>query len=242
MAQKSCEGCRRILDASATVCPECGRPSPIGGFFPKTALGWIFVVIVGVIALSCFLKVPGDGAATPPPPGASRTSPPGAMPETPSPAPATTAVQPVPPSAQWRYADSYDEMRQESTHTACLTSANELQFEFPYAGGSTASICFRQSLSAGFDAWLDIERGQFMCGMGCTLRVKFDDGQVQAMAGAGASDGTATMVFFRNAIRFLSGTRAARRVVIEADFYQAGSRQMVFENVSGLAWETPRRR
>lgn len=130
-------------------------------------------------------------------------------------------------------------MRNATTELGCLSSTNELEFRFPYAGGSTANICFRQSPRFGFDAWVDISRGQFNCIMGCSIRVKIDNGPVQSWRATGAAGGRATMVFITDSRRFLASALRAHRIVVEADFYEAGSQQMVFEDAGGLEWATP---
>jgi hypothetical protein len=143
---------------------------------------------------------------------------------------------PAPPRSRWRYSNQRDEMRNGVTSIACLESTNELEFDFPYQGGSTATICFRQSPQYGFDAWVSVERGQFTCLMDCTVRVKFDDGEIHTFSAGGASDGSADIVFISNANRFLNGVKGAGRIVVEAEFYQSGAHQMVFENAEGLQW------
>lgn len=144
--------------------------------------------------------------------------------------------EPDEPQTRWVYSSEQDEMRDASTDLACLTSTNELRFDFPYQGGSPATICFRQSPQYGFDAWVRIDPGQFTCLMDCTISVKFDDGAIQSFSAGGASDGSADIIFLRNANRFLNGAKAASRIVVEAEFFQAGRHQMVFENASGLEW------
>lgn len=153
-------------------------------------------------------------------------------------APAKSA-EPPEPSSRWRYTQRHDEMRNANTNVACIASTNELEFDFPYQGGSSAEICFRQSPQHGFDAWVRVERGQFTCLMDCVVRVKFDDGEIQTFSASGSSDGSADIVFISNASRFLTGARQASRVVVEANFYQSGSHQMVFENAGGLEWPRP---
>lgn len=151
----------------------------------------------------------------------------------------STSTEPPAPSTRWQYSRRRDEMRNANTDLACISSTNELRFDFPYQGGSSAEICFRQSPQHGFDAWVRVEPGQFTCLMDCVVRVKFDDGEIQTFSAAGSSDGSANIVFISNAQRFLTGTQRSARVVVEANFYQAGSHQMVFENAGGLEWPRP---
>lgn len=220
----------------------------IGGLFILLALASLVAVIkpfgpykkrwqafLGFLVLGMI-----GGALVPDPPASTTTA---SQITTSSPTSTSTtppsSEMPAQPVSRWRYSRERDEMRNANTDIACIRSSNELEFEFPYQGGSNADICFRQSPQYGFDAWVRIERGQFTCLMDCTVRVKFDDGEIQSFSAGGASDGSADIVFISNASRFLTGARQATRIVVEAEFYQAGANQMVFEDASGLEWPRP---
>jgi len=139
--------------------------------------------------------------------------------------------------ARWEYRDHTDEMRGAATHVACLPSSEPLNFSFPYQGGQTAHICFRQSPQHGFDAWLDVDRGQFLCHFGgCSVRVKFDDGPVQTFRAVRSEGGDPTMIFLNGGQRFLAATRTAHRILVEADFYRDGTYQIHFNDAGGLVW------
>ncbi len=64
MALKQCKGCGRQLDASAPMCPGCGRPEPTG-----TTWGWGKVlgysVVAGAAGLFVALKVMSYEPASP---------------------------------------------------------------------------------------------------------------------------------------------------------------------------------
>lgn len=186
-----------------------------------------------------FLVLATIGSALMPPQPADETSVQAARSNDEASPPEAAPSAPATPSTRWVYSRQRDEMRNANTDLACISSTNELEFSFPYQGGSTARICFRQSPQYGFDAWVSIERGQFTCIMDCTVRVKFGDGEIQTFSAGGASDGSADIIFISNASRFLTGARGASRIVIEAEFFQAGAHQMVFENTSGLEWPRP---
>jgi hypothetical protein len=142
---------------------------------------------------------------------------------------------PVIPS-RWTYLDTRDEMRNTSTRTACLDAIAPLHFREPYEGDTTARVCFRQSPQDGLDVIVHVQRGQFDCGMGCTLQVKFDDGPVRPFRAEGEGGGEATSIFVQDKSRFLASMRTAHRVVIEASFYRDGTRQIEFDGAAGLAW------
>lgn len=155
--------------------------------------------------------------------------------------PSPVAVQaPIVTPPVWTYSETRDEMRNASTYIARLASTNRLNFAFPYHGGSTAHIIFRQSPRDGFDAMVSVSSGQFTtCFMDCSIRVKFDDGPVQTLKVVGTDSGNAQVLFLRSGSDFMARVRRASRIVIEADFYQAGSVQMVFEPSAPLVWPRP---
>lgn len=157
--------------------------------------------------------------------------------------PAPTAPASAPPprvQSSWTYVDDVDEMRDSAIHHACTTSTNVLHFGFPY-GSQRARLCIRQHPRFGQDVIVRLEEeGQFLCQsyQACTVRVRFDDGEVSSYSAIGPSDNSTNSVFIQNDDRFLRSLRSSSRVIVEAEFYQAGNQQMTFQT-AGLEW--PRR-
>ncbi|MFO0626925.1 MAG: hypothetical protein U0325_15040 [Polyangiales bacterium] len=250
MAQSPCLGCHRVVDTASVSCPACGRPNPTGGFLPRTVLGWLFVGSIALVALSCLGRLAANTGPRPvmqaSPPVWSAPAPAATPPQPPAPttvpaaAPAAAPAAPTAPATRWVYRESHDAMRNATTRLACLTANTTLDFAFPYQGGSTARICFRQGPRSGLDAWIDVDRGQFLCALDCALHAKFDDGPVRRFRGAGPDDVRADMVFFTDPRGFLAATRGAQRIIVEAGFFNEGLRQIVFENAGGLVWPAPR--
>ena len=69
-----------------------------------------------------------------------------------------------------------------------------------------------------------------------TLSIKFDDGPIREWSCAEADGGSSGIVFINNAGAFLAQLKKAKKVIIEAQMYEAGRQQMTFE-VTGLKWE-----
>lgn len=244
MAQKPCLGCNRVVDTEAMSCPSCGRPNPSGRFLPRSLVGWLFVGSVALVVMSCLGGITSRSRPT----AAVQASPPVLSASAPAVRPPSAHAGDVPaapvvlpaPATRWVYRESRDEMRGAITRLACITASTSLDFAFPYQGGSTARICFRQGARSGFDAWIDVDRGQFQCALDCTLHAKFDDGPVRRLRGVGPDDVRADIVFLSDPRGFLSATRGAQRIIVEASFFHEGLRQIVFENTQGLAWPAPR--
>ena len=139
--------------------------------------------------------------------------------------------------SRWRYDESTDPMRGTTARFAEVISDNELDFEFPYGRGNSTTLTIRKKDKT--DVYLTIEKGQFLCN-GFTddsyVSVKFDDGPIQRFTCASASDGSSDGAFIRNAGRFVTALKASKKVIVEAEFFQSGRRQIIF-TTEGFEWE-----
>ncbi|MDV2687636.1 hypothetical protein RYX56_25130, partial [Alkalihalophilus lindianensis] len=73
---------------------------------------------------------------------------------------------------------------------ASVVSENELDFEFPYGRGNSTTLTIRRD--GELDAFLVIEKGQFLCNGfsdSSYVSVKFDDGPIQRFNCTDTSDG-----------------------------------------------------
>lgn len=65
--------------------------------------------------------------------------------------------------------------------------------------------------------------------------VKFDDAKPVRFTAVGPADYSSDTLFIRNTSRFVASARKAKKVQIEATFYQDGDRQFEFP-IQNLAW------
>jgi hypothetical protein len=140
------------------------------------------------------------------------------------------------PQIEWRYFDSKDEMRGESVQYAALESESLLEFQFPYNGGSTPSLTLRRRPKE-LSVMLKIDKGQFSCSSVGTdfVVAKFDEGPLQSFKCIPAQDLTPNILFIEPEKKFIEALRKSKRLILEAKFFQAGSRQMTFKT-EGLNW------
>lgn len=142
--------------------------------------------------------------------------------------------------SSWEYSEEKDEMRDSSTYYAVNISLNEVQFDFPYQGGSNAFITLRKGKELGDDIIIGVNKGQFKsCIRNCKIAVKFDNEKVENYTVVGSDS-------FANDILFLSGDKSikkfadklktSKKVVLELDFFQRGREQFSF-NIEGLDWK-----
>lgn len=127
-------------------------------------------------------------------------------------------------------------MRGTTTRFASIESQNQLQFNFPYNGGSTGRLTLRDK-SGDLNVMLSIDKGQFTCNpfSNNTVAVKFDSGSILRFRCTGTSDGTSNVIFLESEHRFLNGLKRSQHAIIEAEFFQAGPQQFKF-NTAGLKW------
>ncbi|MCA9701645.1 MAG: hypothetical protein KC431_29260, partial [Myxococcales bacterium] len=131
----------------------------------------------------------------------------------------------MPPPSEWRY-NVRDDPMGGAVATAAVQSSNSFEFEFPYQGIQHVSLTIRSD--DGTDVILSIEQGQFLCTMGCSVMVRFDDGPTDRWRAVGPSDHSTESIFLRKESQFLKQLKNARVLRIEADFFQEGKRVLEF--------------
>lgn len=121
--------------------------------------------------------------------------------------------------------------------TATIIATSSLQFGFPYQGEQWPHLVLRKHPKHGKDAYITIDRGQFLCGYDdCSVYVRFGDKKPQKFSASGASDHSTTTLFISDFGRFMKGIQKADKTYIEAEFYNNGQRVMEFDT-AGLKWE-----
>lgn len=139
--------------------------------------------------------------------------------------------------SKWMYDTSEDKMRGGERRFATLQSENTIHFDFPY-GEQPGMITVRQDPQYGLDVMFSLPSGQILChGFGDSyINAKFDDDAIRRFNCTGSSDGSSEVAFVTNPRSFLSALKSADKTVIEAEFYQSGRQQYVFDT-RNLKWE-----
>jgi hypothetical protein len=142
------------------------------------------------------------------------------------------------PGSSWSYSQDVDQMRNATTYYAQVTSDNELEFDFPYNGGATGKIVVRKSPVHGTDVMLQMTKGQFICNSysGDTIKAKFDNGPILRFGCGEPADATTGVLFIEGASKFIAALKSSKKVVLEAQFFQEGNRQLTFQT-QGLEWK-----
>lgn len=158
-----------------------------------------------------------------------------------APADSVAAVSAVTETAakqsKWIYANSRDEMRGTTTQVASVRSENEVDLDFPY-GEVRGEIWVRKRPEDGLNIAFEVEKGQVLCHSFSDgyVSIKFDDGPIQKFSCTGSSDGSSETAFLLNEESALAGLKRAKRTIVEAEFYQKGRQQFLFDT-AGLEWK-----
>jgi len=137
------------------------------------------------------------------------------------------------PKKGWSYRESTDKMDGSKEYFATITSTNKVLFKFPYEvkGGSSFDLTVRNMKNKN-EVLLRAEKGQFN---GDKCRVKFDDTIVN-YGFSGTSDHSSGLIFFDNPKKFIGSLKTAKKLNIECEFFQEGSRIIEFNDIQGLEW------
>lgn len=139
---------------------------------------------------------------------------------------------------QWDYRVATDKMTGKASNFASITSNNSLSLEAPYSGPNYGRLIVRKHAQHGLDVLVSITKGQILCPSysGCSVKVRFGDGQPMTFSANGPEDLSSTTVFLRNAQKFIDQTKKTKSIKIQMNIYQAGGQVLEFESPIPLVW------
>lgn len=136
---------------------------------------------------------------------------------------------------KWNFSESIDKMTSNKIKFASVEATEELEFKFPYDGGSIATLTIRNKDNNN-DIYLHVSKGQFNRGYdGGDLRIKFDDNPPHNYSFSSASDGSSDLIFINATKGIISKLKVSKKVIIEVEFFNEGIRQIEFD-VQGFKW------
>lgn len=134
----------------------------------------------------------------------------------------------------WRYEKTLDKADQ-AVYKALITSPTLLEFGFPYAGGSTATLTIRKR-DSGTTVYLQVSKGQFNRSFqGGTARIRFDGSPPITYSFSAAENGSANIIFFDPAEKLIDRLKKSQKIIIDVEFYAQGKRQIEFRTAD-LIW------
>lgn len=137
----------------------------------------------------------------------------------------------------WTFETDTDKMTSKKVYFASVDATNKLEFDSPYDGGSTASLILRNKDKAD-QIMLKVDKGQFICGItdGCAINVRFDNQVAVKFKASAPSDGSSTVLFIEPEKKFIKKLKAAKKMIVQAEFYESGLKTMEFD-VDGFKWD-----
>lgn len=226
MALMKCKECGGPVSSEAKSCPKCGAKPPKRTSLLTWVIGGLFAWGVG----SCVLRqqaAPTPAAQKPVAQAAAAA------------AADTKPAIPINVESGWEYTQETDPMTSKAAKYAKLLSENSLSLDFPYAGKNYGQITVRQHPKWGLDVLVQVEKGQMLCHSydeSCKVTIRFDDGPPQRFGGAEPEDNSSTVIFLRDEARFLKEASKAKRILVQATFYQNGEQLLEFKTDKPLGW------
>ncbi len=137
----------------------------------------------------------------------------------------------------WEYGTEKDKMSGQEMFFNSIISTNELEFEFPYNGGSSFRLTVR-NMGKENEILLTVSKGQFMPSImnSDNVRIKFDEEAPMDISYNSADDASSDVIFLTSVSKIISKLKTAKKLMIEAPFYDAG-RQIILFNVEGFTWD-----
>lgn len=137
----------------------------------------------------------------------------------------------------WEYSEEIDEMTDKTTYIASINSTNEVEFGFPYEGGSSLRLILRDSPQYGKDIMISISSGQFNTDIyGTKIKVRFDDAPAFDVKCNEPSDVSSDVLFLTNYSKLIKLMKESKTLKINAEFFQEGVHTFTFD-IEGLKWE-----
>lgn len=142
------------------------------------------------------------------------------------------------PQTKWVYLEQVDEMTDIKTKTAYVEANEELNFEFPYSGGTKVWIrAYQQGNNTSAMLCIAKNKGQFIPAAmgGRYVTVRFDDKPAEKYLYVDPSDYSSETIFIKNAEKFIANLKEAKVTLVQCEFFNEGVRNIKFDT-AGLEW------
>ena len=134
----------------------------------------------------------------------------------------------------WRYEKSVDR-EGRPVYKASILSPTRLQFDFPYAGSSTATLTIRKRAN-DTHIYIQVSNGQFNRSFqGGKARVRFDSDPPASYGFSAAENGSANVIFFDSEQALIRQLKASQKMTVDVEFAGQSKRQIAFRT-AGLKW------
>jgi len=128
----------------------------------------------------------------------------------------------------WEYSTREDKLSGKSIYTARIVANEKLYFDFPYAGWQDATLILRHNWPNDNDVMLTVSKWQFVWSYNSSIKVRFDEWKVETIWFNEPSDYSSDTIFIKWETAFIEKIKKAKKLVIEASFYNEWNHAMVF--------------
>lgn len=140
----------------------------------------------------------------------------------------------------WKETISEDEMTDSKNIWKEVVSDNEIEFDFPYNGGSNLTITVRYMKKYGTNVLISLSKGQLLCNdyNGTNyINVRFDSNPPIKFTTSEPSDLDSNTLFISNPKRFIREAKKAKTIKIEVPVYEEGLPLFTFTLDEPLTWK-----
>lgn len=143
--------------------------------------------------------------------------------------------------ADWNYTTQVDKMNGSTIQIAHVASSNSLSLPSPYTGKNHGRIIVRSAKANGLAVVVQVEKGQFICGVSsCSVLVRFDEKQPTKFRAVPPSDHDPKMLFLEPEKQFIDAAKKAKVIRMQATMFQAGEQILEFAVGQPLSWPPPK--
>ncbi len=122
-----------------------------------------------------------------------------------------------------------------TVYKASINSTNLIQFEYPYTGGSTATLSIREK-DGSTQAYIDVSNGQFNRSFqNGTARIRFDGKSPVTYSLLAAANGRANIIFFDEVRQLINQIKASKSMSVDVRFDGQPARLIEFRTAN-LRW------
>lgn len=221
MALISCKECNNQISSNAKKCPHCGVKVAQSGCLPA--------LIVGGMVLGAIMSLSESPSDTKPSQYVTTTS------KTTSQESKTFQTEPKIESTIniWQYHTPLDEVSGKFAKTAKLQSNNIVHLDFPYNGGTFATLVVRKHPRDGKNVFVVINKGQLNCQYNnCYISLRFDDGPVLKNFVTEPTDNSNLAFFLSKPNTIIKNIKNSKKMYIELTFFSQGIHTFEFNTES----------
>lgn len=143
--------------------------------------------------------------------------------------------------ADWIYTTQVDKMNGSTMQIAYVASSNSLNLPSPYTGKNHGRIVVRSAKANGLVVVVQVEKGQFICGVNnCSVLVRFDEKQPTKFRAVPPSDHDPKTLFLEPERQFIDGAKKAKMIRVQATMFHAGEQILEFAVPAPLSWPPPK--